>query len=206
MKNLIRRAILCFIISGGLVQAVFAVPLLTFSSQYSSVEWDDQVSVDVVVTDLDYEFVGNFDFKVIWDFNFLSLEGIVFGDALEDSSQNSFQDWTSSDGSIDIAELSSGLLPNQDGFSDLTLFTLTFDVLGLGSSALNLEGDIGNNVKYALGDNDGKVLNADFGTGEITITQSVPESGLMGLFLLGLIGVGVGRRGSLLDNAVRHRS
>ncbi|PCI42203.1 MAG: hypothetical protein COB51_13275 [Moraxellaceae bacterium] len=195
MKQLIFRLMLCAVTFGVFAQNASAVPMLTFAPLDQSVELGDQVSVDVIVTGLSSEFVGDFDFFVEWDAGLLSLDSLIFGDALDDGLGFSFQDVDSGTmGTVNAAELAFGGLFNQDGFSDITLFTLTFDTLALGVSALDFLGNIGGDSSLALGDGFGGSYLSGFDEGSITITANVPEPGQMALFAIGLIGLGFARR------------
>ena len=196
MKQLIFRNLLCAVTLAVFAQNSLATPTLTFAPLNQSVALGSQLSVDVLVTGLSNDFVGDFDFFVEWDASLLFLDSLIFGDALDDGLGLSLQDVDSSTmGTVNVAELSYGALTNQDGFFDLTLFTLTFDTLGLGTSILDFLGNIGGDPSLALGDGIGGSYQTGFDMGSITITSaSVPEPGQMALLVVGLIGVAFARK------------
>jgi len=163
-----------------------ALPILTFAPLNQTVNLGDTASVDVMVTGLTGEFVGSYDFNVSWDAALLSLDSLSFGDAL-DGPLDSLSGFVNGTGSVNAFEVSLGLLSNQDGLSDFRLFTLSFDTLAVGTSALNFIGGI--IPTGLLGDELGELLPTEVIAGSITINEgsvSVPEPGTLALFAIGL--------------------
>ena len=142
------------------------------------------------------------DMIVDWDDGLLSFAGIEFGTALGDPDfLEAFTDFADlGGGRLNVAELSflfdfTGL---QDGLP-FTLFTLTFDTIGVGTSVLGLVGNIAGQPSpfNFIGDFFGDPLEAEPGAGSITIVEppvSVPEPGTLLLFLTGLLAVEASRR------------
>lgn len=176
---------------------VFAVPIpIEFVPQNQVVELGNQVTVDVVTTPgLDSLglpiLVTEFDIIVNWDITLMALADITFGSALGGGGFNSLQSaFDLGGGSANAAELSllfdfTGL---QDG-SAFTLFSLTFDTLAIGTSALNISRSI-------MGDFFGAPLEAAPGTGSIEIIEAtaIPEPSTLLLFITGLVTLVAARR------------
>ena len=202
---------LAFFITFGLLfmqVAAHAVPI-DFVPITQTVELGNQVSVDVVVTPgLDPIFggpliVGVYDMIVNWDDSILSLVDVfvdvVFGTSLG-GPLDSFQDVIDlGPGSVNVAEASllfdfTGL---QDDGSQFVLFSLVFETIGLGTSSLELEGNILGEVSPFNFIGDFVPIEAEPGSGSITVVAppvAVPEPGTLLLFLTGLLAVGVLRR------------
>ncbi len=147
------------------------------------------VSVDIVISGLDLagEIVSAFDLDVTYDSTVLQATGVTFGtslgdpfffDVVEDSD-------TSTAGVVDFAALS--FLSNLD-LADLqgdsvTLATLSFDSIGVGTSSLAFILNALNDVK---GLDPFIPLTLTTGTGSVT---AVPEPGTILLFASGLGGL-----------------
>lgn len=171
--------------------------MLSFVPSDQTVQLGDQATVDVMVTDLTEQYVGEYDFFVSWDDSLLALTTVDF-DIFLDGPVDSFQYVDSSaSGTVNVAELSLSGLFNQDGASDFRLFSLTFDTLNVGTSLLSFTGNIGLDPNSYLGDGWGSVFQTDVSTGSITIEQrttTVPEPSTLMLFLTaGLLGFGANR-------------
>ena len=142
------------------------------------------VTVDVVISGLNAanEIVSAFDLDVTYDSSILSATNVTFGLDLGDPSN--FEALTaftlSSPGVVDFAELS--LLSDTDlailQGDSVTLATLGFDSLDVGTSPLNFVLDQFNDVK---GRNN-EILPLTVGSGNVTVAP-IPEPSTM--FLLG---------------------
>lgn len=161
---------------------------LAFAPATSTVQLGNQVTVDIIVTDLANEFVGEYDFFVNWDQNLLSLSSLTFGNFLGGSSNSLQSSDDSIPGELNIAEVALGTLSLQDGFNDFGIATLVFDTISAGVSTLGFTGNIGNDPSAFLGDELGSLLTTTAGTGEITITSAVNEPSIMALLALGVLG------------------
>lgn len=172
-----------------------AAPILTFAPSSQTVDLGDIATVDVMVTNLTGEFVGTYDFNVNWDASLLSLQSLTFGDAL-DGPLDSIAGFLGGSGSVNAFEVSLGALANQDGLSDFRLFTLAFNTLALGTSALSFTSGI--IPSGLLGDELGQLLAVSTTEGSITIQgqpdMAVPEPGTLGLMALGVGFIGMLRR------------
>ena len=192
MKNKILTSFAGVITSVALLlltNQAYAVPVLTFTPNTQTVALGNQATVTIGVSGLSNEFVGAYDFSVNWDSSILSLSSVDFGNFL-DGPNSSTTSVIASTGSVNVAEVSLGLLVNQDGFSDIELFTLTYDTLGLGDSFLDFTAGIEPNFGF-LGDELGQELAVNTSQSLITVmeTTSVSEPGLIWLMSLGLTGL-----------------
>lgn len=172
-----------------------ATPILTFSPLNQTVDLGNTASVDVMVTGLSGEYVGTYDFSVNWDATLLSLQSLVFSDGL-DGPLDSISGSVGGPGTVNAFEVSLGSLLNQDGVSPFKLFTLGFDTLAAGTSALTLAGNISPGNGF-LGDALGELLQAETEAGSITInprTTAVPEPGSLIMMLLAGCAIAVARR------------
>lgn len=156
----------------------------------------DPVSVDIDIRDLGVltaPSISTFDITVDFDTALLDLTSVVFGTELDLGVFGSFQETTGT-GPIDVFEISfedsadlNILQP-----SAFTLFTLTFDTLASGSSAVGLS-------LTALGDADGATLSADTIDGSIRIVDPnfVPVPATLALLGLGVCLIVCRQRSSL---------
>ena len=182
--------------------AAHAVPIpIDFVPNAQTVELGNQVSADVFVTPGISDIISEFDMIVDWDDSLLSFAGIEFGTALGDPGFfEAFTDFADlGGGRLNVAELS--LLFDFTGLQDgapFTLFTLTFDTIGIGTSALGLTGNIAGQPSpfNYLGDFFGNPLEAIPGTGAVTVIDpvAVPEPATWLLFLAGMLAVVASRR------------
>lgn len=194
MRRTLNRIAFLLALTGLLAVSAHAVPILIdFDPSAQTVEFGDQVSVDVVADPggqldpftLDLLVIATYDLDINWDDTLLSLADVIFGGSLGDAAFfETFQDvFDLGPGSLNVAELSflfdfTGL---QDGTA-FTLFTLVFDTTGVGTSDLDISRTI-------VGDFFGAPLETNTGLGSIEITDrivAVPEPGTLSLILLGL--------------------
>lgn len=170
----------------------FAAPIpIEFVPSDQTVTLGGQVSVDVVIGP-SVDVVAAYDMFVNWDSSLLSLSSVVFGPALG----GGLTDEVPGTGTVNVSELS--LLFDFTGFQDgspFTAFTLSFNTLGIGTSALTLAGNIdGQQSPFNfLGGEFGQALQAAPGAGSITITQAVAEPSALLLLILGFAGLGAMR-------------
>ena len=113
MKQLIFRNLFCAVTLAVFAQNSSATPTLAFAPL-------NQLSVDVLVTGLSNDFVGDFDFFVEWDASLSFLDSLIFGDALDDGLGLSLQNIDSSTmGAVNVVELSFGPQRIKMAFSTL---------------------------------------------------------------------------------------
>ena len=108
-----------------------------------------QVHVDVIATDLNAEIISTYDFVVTWDPAVLSLASVELDVFL---GPGSHQDYDVDAGSVNVAEIAvSDVPPNQNGLGEFRLFSLTFDTIAAGTSALAMRGNMSPTSGFALG-------------------------------------------------------
>ena len=162
---------------------------LDFVPATQTVMLGDSVMVDLVISGLGNGVdpsVGDFDLDVTYDSSILTATGVTFGPFLGDGI-DSFQDSdVLTPGLIDLAELSLLFdLSGQPG--SFTLATLSFNTVGVGTSALIL-------TQVIVEDAFAQDLSPTVGTGSITVetggpTNPIPEPGTILLFGSGLAGL-----------------
>lgn len=141
--------------------------------------------------------LGTFDLDLGFDTGILSYTGTVFGDPVLGDQLDLF-----GLGSVSQAAYSTGKVTffdvSFDTPSDLdslqadsfTLATLTFDAIATGTSPLSL-------TNNALGDANGDALTADISNSTLTVTKrnDVPEPAIWLLYSIGMLVMGLLRRG-----------
>ena len=160
-----------------------AVPILIVTPAATEVEVGSTVDVTVSISGLTGEGVGDYDLALFFDEGILDFVDVAFYEFLDgpdDSLQLAFDFF----GELDVIEISFGSLLNQVGLSSFNLFTATFDVIDVGTSALDLG-------VFAIGDFYGDPLDVEIQNSSLTAVAStaVPEPGTFALLLIGLAGM-----------------
>jgi len=158
---------------------------LIFDPTAQTVDLGNQATVDVIASGLsDGQFIGAFDVTVGYDDNILDIADVAFSNALGDPGLfEALPGTTDLPGSINANNTS--LLFDLSGVqsppADLTLFSLTFNTIGLGTSPLSFDfGLFSDDFGFSYS-------NGQFGTGAITVEgQVIPEPGTWLLMASGL--------------------
>ena len=180
-----------------IVAAIYANSAAAISLEFvpsaQTVQLGAAANVDVVVVDPGGSSVGAYDFFVDFDPSILTFDSLVFGPALGGPADSLQAAVESPAGRINAAEVSLllDLTPLQDGVANVTLFSLTFETVGLGTSSLSLADNIAGIPGAFLGDELGlPIVLESVGMGEITVVPpSVTEPATLLLFPLVLAGV-----------------
>ena len=146
------------------------------------------VDVTVSIAGLTGEGVGDYDLALVFDESVVSFVDVGIGPYL-DGPLDSLQFVFPLFGEVEVFESSFGFLDLQIGLSSFELFTATFDVVGAGTSLLDLG-------IFAIGDFFGGPLEVGVQSASSTATDpvSVPEPGTLGLLAAGLLGLVLSRR------------
>lgn len=175
---------------------------LDFDPSNPSVVLGNPLSVDVVVDPMG-AFVGAFDVIVSWDDAVLDLAALSVDPANDLGSAFEVVDTLGTTDSVNVASFSTelDLTPFQDGIAPVILFSLTFDTIALGNSALTFTpgiGGLGLPPGVFLGDENGLPLQTPANDGSVTVVDSaaVPAPPTLLLMACGLIGLVAARRGS----------
>lgn len=162
---------------------------LTLSPSASLIHTGDSLEVDVIISGLENDDLGTFDFNITYDTSVLDFDSYLLGDGLGDLDAGDAADWSRGDlgdGKINFSELS--FLWNLDFQSDtFTLATLIFMGSSAGTSALSFSDVI-------LSDGVGSSLSSAYGSGTIGVSEEAPELGTIFLIGSGLIGLARLRR------------
>jgi hypothetical protein len=125
---------------------------LTITPEQPSVQVGTDVVADVAFSGLQDQLIGSYDLTVTWNPALLSFSSVTYG-AYLDGPDNSFQDFNSSTGSLEVAEISFGSLANQSGFGTVPLFDVTFNTIAPGTSPVAF--DTVSNGGLTVGDENG---------------------------------------------------
>lgn len=179
----------------GLVGALSAGPALGASLSLDPpaliVSPGTSFDLDVVISDLAGDLVSGFDLNLAYDAAVLDLVGVTFGALLGDPVLDAITEVLPSPGLVNFVELS--LLSDADlaalqpaGF---VLATLTFDVIGPGSSTLTFVPGAAGSIEV-LGA-EATSLDLTVGSGSV---ESLPEPGSWMLCAGGVLAVAALRR------------
>jgi hypothetical protein len=190
MRKSIPMLSAALLLSVGLVPAADAFTL-SVVPQSSTVNVGGTVSVAVVASDLvgAAQTLGDYDLNLSFDSSVLSFSSIVFGTGLSVTGVPSLvQDYLTGTGVVNPFESSFESVADLETLQPdaFTLFTITFNALGAGTSALSL----GVN---ALGNASGAALSYDaLNSGSISVAgaPAVPVPAGVWLLLSGVAGVG----------------
>lgn len=167
---------------------------LGFDPASQDVALGSQATVDVVVDPMT-ALVGAFDIIVTWDDAILDLASLSVDPANDFGGSFDAVDTLGRTDAVNVALVSShfDLTPFQNGVDLITLFTLTFDTLALGTSSLAFSPGIQGTVfpfgVGFLGDELGDLLPTPANDGSITVVDRVvPAPATLLLTAIGLIG------------------
>lgn len=166
-----------------------AIPILEISPSQTEVTVGSTVDATVSIAGLTGEGVGAYDLSLLFDESVLSFADLEYYEFLDDGLGLSFRDFFPSAGQVSVFELSLTFPFNQLGASGFNLFTVTFDVTGVGTSSLGL-GDI------VIGDLFGIPLEVGVQSASVAAADqvSLPEPSSWMLLALGLLGLTCARR------------
>lgn len=194
MTAFIRRMSFIFLVMAG--GASFAANAITldFDPTAPAVTSGNQVTVDIIASDLMGELIAVYDLDVNWDPAILSLASVDF-DMFLGGPLDAIQLDTPMVGMVNTFELSfllgADLAMLQDGVTPFRLFSLTFDTLMVGNSALSFN-------LFNMGDDLGAPLQPDVSAQALvevlapSTTVPLPATSL--LLLSGLLLNGVRQR------------
>lgn len=155
---------------------------LSYNPYASSVIVGQSIDIDIVISDMESDYLGAFDFNINYDDSILTFDDYTLGSQLGDISSGDADDWSFGDmggGIINLAELSWlwDLSFQPDSF---TLATLSFTGNSIGSSSLSFSDVI-------LRDDGGSPLSANLESGSVDVTASIPDPATCLLLFSGLI-------------------
>jgi Cohesin domain len=112
---------------------------LSIIPEESSVLVGDTVTADVSLSGLTNQLIGGYDLTIDFNPSILSVANVSFGPYL-DGPLNSLQGTNNAVSSeLEVYEVSFGNLANQTGYGTLPFFSITFDTLAAGTSALTFD-------------------------------------------------------------------
>lgn len=170
---------------------------LSLSPSTQDVTLGDAVTVDVDISglgDFSPDSLGVFDIDILFDPTILNFDSVLFGDPvlgdqLDLFGFGSFTDVTSGAGAVNLFELSFDLASDLDSLQagGFTLASLTFNTLGVGSGALDIQIN-------GLGDALGLPLTADTVSARVNVIDDsppspMPEPNVLWLLAVGLLGL-----------------
>ncbi len=191
-------AVLCL-----LLPSLASATLLNFVPSNADIDLGDSIAVDIVATPEAGELIGAFDFIVNFDPAILAFDTLTFGPSLNDDdlfcTLLGCRGFSSAGGQVSLFEASLvfPLTTLQDGASPITLATLVFDAIGVGTSDLTFTGNVlGQAAPFNLLGDDFGIPLAVFepGTGRITVAQPVAEPPVLLLMVAGLLALAARRR------------
>jgi hypothetical protein len=160
---------------------------LTFEPPSQTVALGSSVNVGLKITglgDFTAPSLSAFDLDIAYDPAILGFTSVTFGDPVLGDQLNltglgAITGFASSVGSANVSELSLDSPAHLDLLQagDFILAKLSFDAIGVGTSSLGIS-------RGSLYDSGGDPLNANYGTGSVTVTP------LPGAVLLGSLGLG----------------
>lgn len=159
--------------------------MVSFNPAGQVVKEGSSTTVDLVISGLGDGLapsLSTFDLDISFDSAILGFQGASFGDQLDLFGLGSIQSVTPGAGMVNLFELSFDLAEDLDDLQlpSFVLATLSFDVLDVGNSALNLSVN-------ALGDSQGDPLPFEQPVaGSVT---AVPEPASLALVAIGMLGI-----------------
>ena len=159
---------------------------LSFTPSASEIGIGESLSIDLVISDMQNDDLGYFEFDVNYDDSILEFDSYTLGSGLGDIALGDADDWSFGDlgaGTINLIELSylSDLSFQADFF---TLATLSFTSLAAGTSPVSFS-------NIVLSDAYGGALSADLMSSSVDASASVPEPTTLLLFGTGIAAFGV---------------
>lgn len=112
---------------------------LAIVPEETSVQVGNTITADVSLSGLTNQLIGAYDLTIDFDPAILSISGVSFGPYL-DGPLNSLQGTnTSVSSQLEVYEVSLGNLANQTGYGPVPFFSVTFNSLSAGTSALTFD-------------------------------------------------------------------
>ena len=182
MKKMLVSCLTLFVVS--IIGTQAWATALSFQPSTSSINVEETLDIDIVISDLDGSYVGAFDFDIVYDDAFLAFNTYSLTDNLGDISENDAEDWSAGNlgsGAVNIAEISwlSDLSFQEDSF---ILATLSFTGTNVGGSELGFS-------LVVIGDDLGDRIDVALETGSINVIAPTPEPTTIILFGIGIIGI-----------------
>jgi len=168
---------------------------LTFNPLDSSILIGESIDIDIVISGMENDDLGAFDFNVHFDDTILTFDDYVMGselgviaplDPLADAVDDSWGDLGG--GIVNLAEVSYlwDLSSQPESFS---VATLSFTAISIGTSTLVFSDSI-----FYPGDFWGDLLSPTLETGSVSVSAPIPEPATLLLFGSGLLGLAALRR------------